>query len=229
MSRGWIAWSIATLILIAYAAAGRIESHTAISSIKLTRGATDNLDLLRLFKDELRFSLGFKAQGCQQRPELGNASSDRSWKTTGLLKLTPGAAVTIEASHAHAAPVIFDAMPLSGFCSDRNLRDMTADLPIAPGVYRWPPPAATPSIPLLPGFNHVILKVQKIGQPLLGEVVTIIVQPPLGFNEYFGNTCWLWPALLLWPLFTLVQILWAVGLAWATYRKRRRRRIDPSL
>lgn len=55
------------------------------------------------------------------------------------------------------------------------------------------------------GFNTVRFEVTKVGEPLVGETVELDVQAPLGFR-------WLWFAMLLWPVFIIVQVISAACL-----------------
>jgi hypothetical protein len=150
-----------------------IAACTVTTKLQLTPANKAEATLFRLIDDTLRFDQTFE-KGCEQRTELG------SWvysEKDGLLSLRPGAEVRMVASVPSAPPREYEAMPKSAYCSDGNLRRMTANLWGKPGVYRWPPPSSTPSIKLHAGFNTVRFEVTKVGEPLVGETVDLDVLP----------------------------------------------------
>jgi hypothetical protein len=212
--RAWALWGLVSLSLAGYAVLAQIASHTVATKVQLGPANAVELKLFRLFDDTLRFDLVFRAKGCEQRPELG------SWaliEKDGLLTLRPGAEVRIEASLPSSPPVQYEAMPLSAHCSDGNVRQMTANLSVQPGVYRWPPPSFTPTIHLHPGYNVVRFEVTSVDNRIVGETVDLVVPPPLGFKSGQTSVIWLWFG-LLWPVFVVVQSIWAAGLVF--YRPR---------
>lgn len=214
LRRAWALWGLISLGLAGYAGLAQIAGRTIVTKLQLGRGHAVELKLFRLLDDRLEFDLVFPAKGCEQRPELG------SWTSTekdGLLALRPGAEVLISASTQSSLPLQYEAMPLSAYCSDGNVRDMTANLSVQPGVYRWPPPPSTPTIRLHPGYNHLRFEVTAVDKRLAGETVDLEVSPPLGFKSSETSMIWLWFG-LLWPVFVVVQLIWAARLF--TYRSR---------
>ena len=208
LRRAWALWGLVSLSLAGYAVLAQIASHAVVTKLQLKPANVVELKLFRLFDDTLGFDLAFHAKGCEQRPELG------SWDYTerdGFLTLRPGAEVRIVASMPSSPPLQYEAMPLSAFCSDSNIRQMTANLSIQPGVYRWPPPPSTPAIRLHPGYNIVRFEVTSVDKRIVGETVDLVVHPPLGFKSAETSMTWLWFG-LLWPVFVVVQAIWAAGL-----------------
>lgn len=216
LRHAWLFWAVASFGLAGYAVLAQIAAHTVVTKLQLKPTNATEIKLFRLFGDTLRFSLTFRAKGCEQRPELG------SWRSTekdGFLTLRPGAEVRIAASTPSSSTVQYEAMPLEGYCSDQNLRRMTANLSARPGVYRWPPPLSTPAIHLHPGYNIVRFEVTSVDDPIVGETVDLDVLPQLGFKS--GGTSVAWLRLgLLWPVFVIVQGIWAAGLFVYGWRPR---------
>ena len=170
--RAWVVWGVVSVGMVGYAVLAQIAAHTVVTKVQLKPGNSVEVELFRVSHDALRFTLLFRTKGCVQRPELGK------WvpiKKDGFLELRPGAKVRIVASMPDSPPVEYEAMPLSGFGSDFNLREMTANLSVQPGVYRWPPPPSTPSIHLHAGSNTVRFEVTSVGEPIVGETVDLDV------------------------------------------------------
>jgi hypothetical protein len=208
LRRAWVVWAVVSFGLAGYSVLAQIAAHTVVTKLQLKPGNAAEIKLFRLFDDTLRFRLAFRANGCEQRPELG---SWRSIEKDGLLTLRPGAEVRIATSMPLSPPLQYEAMPLSASCSDLNLREMTANLSVRPGVYRWPPPPSTPAIHLHAGYNVVRFEVTSVGNPIVGETVDLDVLPPLGFKSRATSVSWLWFG-LLWPVFVVVQVIWAAAL-----------------
>lgn len=216
IGRAWTIWGVVSIGLAGYAGLALVASHSTGVPIKLKPGERATVSLVRLSEDLLTFDLIFQAPGCQRRPELGEW---RPREEAGFLKFAPGttgAAVHMVASISESNPVEFDALPLVAYCSDSNVRAMSANLPVEPGVYRWPPPPSTPAIHLHPGVNTVQFEVTSVGPPIMGETVQLVVLAPLGFESYRSGLGWLWGG-LLWPAFLISQLIWCFGLASKTW------------
>lgn len=216
----WLAWIGATVLLLIYGEAARLESTPTAMRLQLTPGTEVELDTFRLFDNPLRMVLTFRADGCDQRPELGSWQGSK--EQDGVMRLKPGATVRIRASLDDGQPpVVFEAMPMSGYCNG-NSRGMTANLAVAPGVYRWPPPAETPALWLGFGMNRVHLNVLEVEQPIVGEFVTLTAPAALGLKVAADNVAWLVFGLFLKPVFLFTQSGWLLGLllyTWVSWRR----------
>lgn len=208
MKRALLIWGVVTSAFAAYYGAAVIASRASITSIALTPGEAVDVRAFRIFKDKLRFQLAFKTDGVHQRPELGHWEEYGDWRQTGFLQLTPGAEVRISVGSGDEGPVVFEAMPTGSYAKNANFRDMTANLSVASGKWRWFPPADTPEIILSPGFNRLTFDVASVGSPLVGETVQLIIQPALGLKACYGVACYLRFA-FLWPLFVPIPAAWA--------------------
>jgi hypothetical protein len=134
----WIIWLITTVLMALYAHAGSVASTTDKAILKLEPGYTVQLSLFRFDEDRLRMELVFRGEH-MRRPELGNPSVRSDWRETGVLKFeNPGSAIRLVASMPDAKPVIYEAMPKSGYWPSRVTRDLTANLSVSPGVWQWP-------------------------------------------------------------------------------------------
>jgi hypothetical protein len=220
MKKAWLVWWIVTLILSAYCLTGFVASYPNRVDIKLEAGAAATLTLVRLAEDHLRMELLFRGDH-RERPELGDYTTQGDWNRTGLLEFAqPGSAIRIVASKQKTDAVLFEAMPKEGWGVDIATRRLTSNLPVGPGVWRWPEQTLSPQLVLQPGFNTVTLEVRSVEPPLVGETVQLIAQPPLGFKSSQPSVSWLW-AWFLWPAALCVQAAWASGLHAAARRKSR--------
>ncbi len=223
LNRRWLIWGITTLLMILYVGAARIESHPVGGKLKLTPGTEIELSLFRLFDNPLRMGLDFKREGCRDRPELGTwqGPPDRD----GLLKLVPGANVRIAASTEGQQPIVFDAMPMSAHNCESLWRDLTTNLAVGPGLYRWPPPPDMPELALHRGFNRVHLKVLQVDPPIIDETVELYALAALGFKNVRPNVFWLWYAFFLETIFEVTQSVWLLLLLWWTWSSWRKRQL----
>jgi hypothetical protein len=217
MRTSWFIWLVVTVLVGLYVAAGHLASRTEKVAIKLERGYSAQVGTIRLDEDRLRMRLIFQGNHVR-RPELGD------WNTNdaGTLKFgNPGAAIRIVVSVPGAAPVTYEAMPMSARGSGTIIRNLTASLSIAPGVWRWPPDRN--ELVLQRGRNTVNVEVVAVEAPLVGEAVELWVDPALGFKATMPNVGWLWLS-FLWPILLAIQVLWAILLGVRTWRIRREAR-----
>jgi hypothetical protein len=222
LRRRWLNWTLVSVAMALYSGAAEIESHTTADRLPLTPGKEIELTLVRLFENPLQLDLEFKAEACPQRPEL--TSRQAAAAHDGLLRLTPGANVRLEARTGDDVPVTFEAMPVSAYCNG-DVRVMTTNLSVEPGVYRWPPPPALPRIMLHPGLNWIRLKVTMADPPVGGETASVYALGALGLKSSWPNVAWLWPALFLDLVFAATQSVWLLLLVRRTWRVRRRSRV----
>jgi len=216
----WLIWLAVSVILSAYVALGIVAAKATVAQLKLTPGETIELSVFRLFDHFLVFNLEFAAPGCSQRSELGSWSQSLPEQEPGLLKLRPGADVLIDVA-SNGQTVRYEAMPLSSYCHG-NGRNMTSNLSIAPGVWRWPPPEDRPRNALPAGSTPLTFRVVNVGDPLVGEEVGLIIHPAAGFKTCYEPACVFAPGLLLWPVLFAIQVLWGIALGLSMWRIRRR-------
>ena len=214
----WIIWAITSFAFASYISMAYIASEVTTARLQLNSANEVQVKLFRLFDDTLEFRLTFQSNGREQRPELGSFVSYN--KKDGLRNFQPGADVHILVSVSSSSPLRYEALPLVDlYRRDQNIRWMTTNYSIQPGVYRWPPPPLTPVTHLHVGFNVVRFEVASVGEPLIGESVSLFVSPPLGSKESRASVAWLWFG-LWWPVFLVAQVLWAACLCHGGLRRR---------
>jgi hypothetical protein len=219
MRKSWFIWLVVSVLMILYVWAGSVASRTEKVGIKLEPGYSAQVRVFRLAEDRLRMRLIFQGDHTR-RPELGTWGTRSDWRETGTLKFdNPGTAIRIVASVPGVAPVTYEAMPTSGHGWGEVIRNLTADLSIAPGVWRWPPDRN--ELVLHRGTNTLNIEIVSVEPPLVGENVELWVDPALGFKVTMPNVGWLWLS-FLWPILLAIQVLWAVALGLSTWRTRRR-------
>jgi len=223
MKRAWLFWWVVTIGLAAYVMAGLVASHTNQIEIKLEPGTRVEVTPLRLTEDRLRMSLVFRGDH-RQRPELGDYVHGEWYRTRLVQFLQPGSAVRIAASAPENGPVVYEAMPKAGWGANDVVRNLTSNLSVRPGVWRWPDPPDTPQFVLRPGFTTVTIEVVSVEPPLVGESVQLHIHPPLGFKACMPGVCWLWWS-FFWLVGALVQVLWATGILAITWNKARREKL----
>ncbi|MBR0829360.1 hypothetical protein JQ596_27860 [Bradyrhizobium manausense] len=188
-------------------------------AIKLEPGTSTEFDIYRFIEGPLSMELQFRDGGDHTgRPELGDYTTRADLREPGISKFpNPGSAIRIVASVPDAAPVTYEAMPKSGHGPSFFTRNLTPNLSISPGRYKWPPERN--ELLLHQGTNVVRIKVVAVERPLVGEEVELWVKPSLGFKAGAPSLSWLWPS-LLWPILLVFQFWWACAL-WATGKTRR--------
>lgn len=221
MRTSWFIWMVVTVFVALYVGAGSVASRTEKIDIKLEHGYSAQVRAIRLDEDRLRMRLVFQGNHIR-RPELGIWNTSSDGHEPGTLRFSnPGAAIRIVASAPGVAPVAYEAMPMSGYGTGTVIRNLTADLSIAPGVWRWPPNRN--ELLLQRGSNVVSIEVVSVEAPLVGEAVELAIDPALGFKATMPNVGWLWLS-FLWPILLGIQVLWAVLLGVQTWRIRREAR-----
>lgn len=225
MRTSWYIWLGATVLLALYTWAGSVASKTDMIGLTLEPGYSTQVHLFRFAQDHLRMRLIFQGSHAR-RLEMGDYGTRSDWRATGLLKFDhPGSAIRIVASMHATAPIAYEALPKSGSSSFDVTRTLTPGTSVSPGVWRWPP--TSKGLALHPGASSVDIRVDAVEQPLIGERVELWVEPALDFKTAMPNIGWLWPS-LLWPLFAIVLVLWAVVL-WVIGRRRSKTQISETL
>lgn len=205
MRLSWSIWVLVSVLLGLYFFVGYLSSRAGVIDLKLERGTTAEIEFLRLAEGRLRMTLEFR--GDNRRSELGVWESSSDWMRTGFLTFpNPGAAVRLDAASPNGAPVMYETMPAAAFGANVVSRNLTSDLSIRPGVWRWPP--QNKDVLLEFGYNTIRIEVISIDAPLSGETVQLILDPPLGFKAADPKVAWLW-YWFFWPYLVLALIVWA--------------------
>lgn len=207
IGRSWLVWLFINALVCAYLAAGYLASRPTIVDLKLERGVSVDVTLLRLAESRLKMELRFR--GGRERSELGEYATVPQ-KDGGVLKFAaPGAAIQLSAARPESTPIIYEAMPASAVGTDAVTRNLTSDLSVERGVWRWPPRGR--DLDLHSGFNAVKIRILSVDPVLAGEMVQLVSKPPLGFKSSEDNVAWL-HAWFFWPLIVPIQLVWALFL-----------------
>lgn len=154
------------------------------------------------------------------RPELGNSQNDiqKGRERGGLYALNPGAPVILKVwIRETGKDVVLRAMPASWFgrTIGRDLVPSTGEGD--PHFFPWPP--RPDSRPLLAwGLSHLHISVLEVGEPLVGEQVTFLIEAPVGLKSVAPGYV---PLLLFWfwPLYALGLAIYAFVLFRRTQRQ----------
>ena len=212
----WTTWLLVTVAMALYAFGAEVETRVESVPLELTPGASVEITVPRFFPNPLQLEIELP---CQPAPPTLKPPAPPI--DNGLLKLKAEPVVRLEVSGVEGAkPVVFESLPANGTCTG-PLRRLTTNIAIAPGIYRWPPPAETPSFMLEPGFNQVRIKVATAEPPLAGRHTVLYAPGSIQLTTSQPNVGWLWPALYLDLLFPVTQAVWLVVLIWRTLRPRR--------
>jgi hypothetical protein len=219
ISLPWLVWLVMSLCLGAYSLTGIIASQSTLAELKLTPGYVAELNILRIAQDQLRMSLDFDGDR-SERLELGLWNSLEDSAGAGYLKFqNPGASIRISASIENASPVIYEAMPASAHGGGMTSRNLTSNLSIERGLWRWSSSPETTRLLLPAGLSRIRLEVLAADAPLTDEVAHLTIQPLLGFKSSMPNVAWLWWS-FAWPLYFFIQLMWAALLAASPSIKR---------
>ena len=215
----WMTWLLATVALALYALAAEIEARVESVPLFMTPGTTAEMGVLRIFPNPLQLDIELP---CPPAPPTSISPPAPPTIENGLLKLKPDPVVRLEVTDAEGTskPVVFESMPLNGACTG-PVRRLTTNIAVAPGIYRWPPPAETPSLMLMPGWTQLRVKVVAAEPPLAGRRTALYALGSIQLNTSQPNVGWLWPALYLDMLFPVTQLVWLVVLVRRTLRRRR--------
>ncbi|UPK05021.1 hypothetical protein [Bradyrhizobium sp. 170] len=207
MRAAWLIWLVTTLVLSVYFVSGYIASRTVSIPIVLSAGFIVNQELFRFGHDRLRMELEF-SETHTHRPELGESGVKGDWRSTGRLEFpNPGTEILLKASsELSEIPTAYSALPKSSHNQFHTRRDLVAELNEAPGIWKWPP--TNFGLALRPGINDIRIEVATVGPKLDGEGINLIIRPEIGFKACGSQVCWLW-GWFAWPLFLLIQLIWA--------------------
>jgi hypothetical protein len=203
----WLIWLAATLLPSIYFVSGYIASRTVSVLIVLSSGSVAHQKVFRFGNDSLRMELEFGGTHTN-RPELGEYISMSDTRSSGRLEFeNPGAEILLNASSSSSeATAPYSTLPKTGYNQFHIYRNLVAELNEAPGTWKWPPTSR--GLALKPGINDLRIEVTTVGWNLAGENVNLLIHPEIGFKACGSQVCWLW-WWFAWPLFLLVQLIWA--------------------
>jgi len=192
---GWWLLAAAVVLLALGKAAHSVASTTATARLPLVVGAGTSLTLYRLLPEHPRLSLAFARR--LRGEEVVSAGR-----------------VRLRIAHA-AATELQEALPRSSWNRQLLWRMLT---PLRAGATARRLPSR---INLPAGRSALEVTVLAVDPALLGQTVTVSVEPPLGFKQADPRLGWLW-WFYLWPAYAAMLAVFGGLLAWRTVRWRQR-------
>jgi hypothetical protein len=213
----WIFWLVLTLAV----ATGTTAFHLSRTAVKvelpLLPNASADVSMFHLLPASLSLTLDFERKDQDLRP-LGNYKErGDGFDKSGVLDFAePGAVVKIQVSIGESGSNhVFEALPAGSFGRDDIGREMVPYIDDGdPHRFQWPP-APRPILPM--GASNLRITVLEVGEPLLGQRVTLFVLPPVSFESAMPGYSVLW-WFYLWPVFAFALLVYASALLWMGYR-----------
>lgn len=214
----WIALAVLSLLVLTGALAAHISSSPAGVEVALIEGRKAQVPVFRLLPDAARITLEFRRTHGQERPELGYYSTKSG---SGYIEFSsPGEAIIIQVRGPDSSAE-YEAFPTTGYGARHLYRDLVVrDNDGNPNRFAWPPDnAARPTLPA--GWSTVQFTVVSAGEPITGEVVRVLVEPPLSFKSSMPGYGFLW-WFFFWPVFALPLACYCAYLSWQAWSLHRR-------
>lgn len=212
----WIALALLSLLVLIGALAAHVSSVQKAAVIPLTAGRTLQLSAFRIFPHAVRLSVVFDRAQDQERPELGAFVTKSG---SGYLEFeSPGEPVIFEVRGPVSA-ARYEALPATAHDARHIHRDLVVrDTDGNAHRFAWPPDDA--GRPVLPaGGSTVDLTVVAAGGTLGGEVVTVILEPPLSFKSAATGYGFLW-WFFFWPIMAIPLACYGACLVRKTWHAR---------
>lgn len=207
-----IIWIFLSLIVGMGIIAFEISTKTQFVSLPLQINHTVETRIFRLFKSNIYLSLRFKnVKDSNWHGSNKLKDGPSAFFKNGILNHPePGEPIKIKVEIDGLDEIIYETLPgdspyqgtvrrtLYPFVDDGN-----------PALFPWPPKqVALPS-----GFSHLKISVIEVGEHLLGEDVTLVIDPPLSFKTSSVNYSWLW-WFFAWPIFVVILLIYLMILIW---------------
>jgi hypothetical protein len=199
-----------SVIVAAGAISARVSASATRAEITLSPGQSISVPVFRLFPASIAISLEFFRTPGTRRPELGEfVSSDGP----GFIEFkSPGEPIVVNVKGPHAA-ARFEALPAGGYGVESIQRTLVV-LENDGNPRRFPWPGNYERVPKLPrGASMVAITVEDVGQAILGERVTVVLEPPLSFKGAATGYGFLW-WFFFWPVFAACLLLYSCYLVW---------------
>ncbi|MBT9100013.1 hypothetical protein KFZ76_20130 [Methylovulum psychrotolerans] len=200
----WLFWSL----LVALVAAGAQMSTAEFVTVNLRPQATVSVSVFRPLPHQLGLALSFRRRAWQLRPELGVYAAGQK---AGFIEfLQPGVPIKLLVSSEGKA-VAYEALPVTSHSetvATRRLLPYTDDGD--PKRFQWP---SKGGIALSSGWSTLSITVLEVGQPLVGEQVTLAIHSPINLRSMasgYGLFYWL----VFWPWYALFLVGYGAALLW---------------
>lgn len=203
----WVVWTILVIVVATGVLATALSSGKFVT-IELQPKAAIDVSVFRPLPDKLRLLLRFNSAEGQKRPELGDYATTAN---PGFLEFqNPGVAIRLLV-RGEGKEFIYEALPASAYGGTTIDRDLVPFFDDGnPNRFQWPPNLALmPSVPS--GYSTFNITVLEVGQPLVGEQVTLLIKSPIGLKSTAPGYDFLW-WFMFWPLYALFLVVYGVEL-----------------
>lgn len=217
MTRGLkIHWTLWITLVILVATSALIDDATSAKSITMVLRPKESVtvSVFRPLPHTLNLIFGFN-QINERR-----ASGQGDWQKTGFLEFSEAGVPIKLLARRDDQEVIYEAMPANSFAYNAKMigRDLVPFVEDGnPRRFNWPPNAAL-ALPLSVGISTLNITVLEVGEQLLGEQVTLIIESPITFKTVAYGYGWLW-WFMFWPVYALLLTVYGAILLWKTTRK----------
>ena len=210
MKLRWKIWHITCVVYFIYCIFGYIASHDKEISLQLTPNQSTSVTLFSFNDRVLEMELWFNASFNNPRSEELGEWWPYQKNGNILIFENPGEPVEIAVS-LNGEPLLYSAMPNNGQGAEVATKRLYPKQELPNGQWEWSYSALNKkSILLKSGFNTIQLRVLRVGEALLGEVVTLDIYPELQ-GRFSGSTWVEWLRLyFVWPVMLFILILWAM-------------------
>jgi len=215
-TRAWFAWLIVVAILGGYYGLWTIATKPSNVTVVLVPQKVVHMTVFSLWGHWIGFEMRF--QGGFSDPRVADLGKFAYRKNpTGELTFpNPGQPILTAVSVNGGPAAELEAMPASARSSTETSRRLTQNHYAADGEWTWSP-RKRDGLWASPGKNDISLTVVDVGQPLMGEEVTLVAQPPLSFRFGQSHYGWLWFAWFLCPLGAFTLGIIGLVLLWKTF------------
>jgi hypothetical protein len=208
MRRSWWIWLTLTLLVGTGTAGYWLSATPSLTELILRPGSGADLTVFRLRSSSVRPLLEFGRENNEHRPELGEWRTRARDSTGSLYFENPGAPVKLRLSiQETGSSFVFAALPAGSYgpTIDRDLtpyRDMGD-----PHRFLWQPlPDSGPMPTLSAGMSHLHVDVIEVGEPIIGEKVTLLVRAPVSLKSIevgYGIFWWFG----FWPIYAAALLI----------------------
>jgi hypothetical protein len=201
-------WWLLTILLVVSAVGAliyEISSSSITVPIRLNKDEKAEVSVYRVLPATLQVSLKFNRPSGKA---FGLGSSETRYGGDGLCFLSPGEPIKFVVQGAGQAAT-YEALPnsvvtgtvfqrtLVPFSESKNLNRCT-----------WPPDNSLR--PLLPsGFSTVSVTITDVGQGIVGEQVSLVIEPPVSLKATASNYRIVW-FFTFWRVYALILLVYAL-------------------
>lgn len=215
---GWIILMALTL-LVFYGENGLKKFHTPSIPIILKEGETAEVTLTRAAPHSLSLEIEHKRDG-RDKADLGEWVPNLNSPENDLVFDNPGPEVRVSATSGNQT-VIYETLPVTSQSKEALYRDLTVFIDDN-DRHSFPDYMMNKRLPLKSGKTDVKITIDKVAPELVGELVNINIDSPVGFKAtangysfwWFFIFAFIYKAIL--GVYLLVLVIWSL----AVFNKR---------